>query len=146
MVFQTDTIIISKNKDRINDFLEYDYVGAPLFPTNYVGNGGLSLRRKSKMLEILEKIPYLKFFEESHFIDLEDLYFSLCFHYQLLANLYNVTINKPDSDKAKLFSSEYYFSPKSFGIHATWKYNDMKKLKRVDPDIEKLFNLQGIEQ
>ena len=51
-----------KNKDIINDFLEYDYVGAPWIITaytftkncSYIGNGGFSLRRKSK----IAKSPY----------------------------------------------------------------------------------------
>ena len=54
LIFQVDTLIIPENKNNINDFLEYDYVGAP-WGDNYVGNGGLSLRKKSKMLEIIEK-------------------------------------------------------------------------------------------
>ena len=29
LIFQTDSIIIQKHKNLINDFLEYDYVGAP---------------------------------------------------------------------------------------------------------------------
>jgi hypothetical protein len=65
LVFQTDTMIIQKNKDNILDFLDYDFVGAPyvgkssLLP-GCVGNGGLSLRKKSKMLEILDNVPYLR--------------------------------------------------------------------------------------
>jgi hypothetical protein len=29
LLFQTDSMIIPANKDKINDFLQYDYVGAP---------------------------------------------------------------------------------------------------------------------
>ena len=54
LVFQTDAIICSTYKDLINNFLQYDYVGAPWVHINQVGNGGLSLRKKSKMLEILK--------------------------------------------------------------------------------------------
>ena len=64
LVFQTDSMILPANKQIINEFLNYDYVGAPWLVTNYpltknssfIGNGGFSLRRKSKMLEIVEKI------------------------------------------------------------------------------------------
>lgn len=49
LIFQTDTIICQKYKEQIQQFLEYDYVGAPWIhdqvPGN-VGNGGLSLRKK----------------------------------------------------------------------------------------------------
>jgi hypothetical protein len=44
-----DTIICSNNKEKINDFLEYDYVGAHFkWINNRIGNGGLSLRKKVK--------------------------------------------------------------------------------------------------
>ena len=49
-----DIKFIKENKDIINDFIGFDYVGAPL-KCGLVGNGGLSLRRKSKMLEIIDQ-------------------------------------------------------------------------------------------
>ena len=41
LVFQTDSMILTENKDRINDFLQYDYVGAPWnwASDHPVGNG-----------------------------------------------------------------------------------------------------------
>jgi len=54
LIFQTDSMICPENKEQINRFLEYDYVGAP-WENQKIGNGGLSLRRKSKMLEIIDK-------------------------------------------------------------------------------------------
>ena len=54
LIFQTDTVICENDKELINKFLEYDYVGAPWI-NGGVGNGGLSLRKKSKMLEIINK-------------------------------------------------------------------------------------------
>ena len=95
LVFQTDCIILTENKDNINMFLEYDYVGAPWhFPTIRhtwlkVGNGGLSLRKKSKMLEILTSKVH-------DGIEPEDTFFSL--------NLGNIQCNIPDYTKAKFFS------------------------------------------
>jgi len=54
LIFQTDTVIFEQNKHLINNFLKYDYVGAYLPLHDLVGNGGLSLRKKSKMLEIID--------------------------------------------------------------------------------------------
>ena len=105
LFFQTDTIILNENKDIINEFLKYDYVGAPWI-NGVVGNGGLSLRRKSKMIEICEKV-------DINFTQNEDTYFS----YQHVVNL-----NKPSFLEAQRFSVETIFHEKSFGIHATWKY------------------------
>ena len=44
LIFQTDTMIFKEHKNLINNFLEYDYVGAPWLACKQVGNGGLSLR------------------------------------------------------------------------------------------------------
>ena len=53
LVFQTDTMICEKNKDLINQFLDYDYVGSPWGKWGDVGNGGLSLRKKSAALNCI---------------------------------------------------------------------------------------------
>ncbi|NCV18990.1 MAG: hypothetical protein EBW42_09525 [Rhodobacterales bacterium] len=58
LIYQEDSFLFKKN---INDFLSFDFIGAP-FPKNVndtpnlVGNGGFSLRTKSKMLEVISKI------------------------------------------------------------------------------------------
>jgi len=109
LVFQTDTIIFEKNKDLINKFLKYDYVGAPWGNSpkginNFVGNGGLSLRKKSKMFEVIQKdinnnnLP-------------EDVYFSCTDKVKLF---------KPSFQEAKLFSVEQLFSKVTFGTHQPW--------------------------
>lgn len=109
LVFQTDTILFEKNKNLINNFLKYDYVGAPwkLSPNginNFVGNGGLSLRKKSKMIEIIQK--------DIDIINIaEDVYFS-CSN--------KVKLFKPTQQEAKLFAVEYIFSKDTFGSHKPW--------------------------
>ena len=110
LMTQTDAMIIPRNKDKISEFLEYDYVGAPWNAPNFfldglVGNGGFSLRRKSKMVDILKNIPY-----DPYVIGNEDVYFS-----------WN-TQNKPSFEKASRFSSETHLNPESFGIHSVWKH------------------------
>jgi hypothetical protein len=118
LIFQTDTIICENNKLLINNYLQYDYVGAPWIHLKMmVGNGGLSLRRKSKMIEIIDKCPYKK--------DLnEDLFFS--------KNCENVYVNIPISDDAKHFSVETIYEKDSFGVHKPWRQlgdNLNKKIK-----------------
>ena len=112
LIFQTDTIILTEHKHLINNFLEYDYVGAPwnifMFENPMgggVGNGGLSFRSKKHMLEILDKVQISS--------ANEDIYFSL----QDI-----ISLNKPSYEKAKEFSIETVFSPVSFGVHKIWKY------------------------
>ena len=129
LVFQTDTIILEKNKSLLNSFLKYDYVGAP-WRTGNVGNGGFSLRRKSKMLEICHTIwPRDGVYE--------DVYFTC----QLIVPLF-----MPSWEEAKSFSVESIFCEKSFGIHAAWKYmtpNELQFLIETYPEIKILMDLQS---
>ena len=56
LIYQEDSCIFKNN---INDFIEWDYIGAP-WPLEYninnhgVGNGGFSLRSKSAMIECIK--------------------------------------------------------------------------------------------
>uniref|UniRef100_A0A7S1N7T7 DUF5672 domain-containing protein n=2 Tax=Eutreptiella gymnastica TaxID=73025 RepID=A0A7S1N7T7_9EUGL len=74
--FQTDTVICKKAPRKVDDFLEWDYIGAP-WSGNHLrgpgiersltdstighcllgGNGGLSIRTKSVILRTLEAFP-----------------------------------------------------------------------------------------
>jgi hypothetical protein len=55
LVYQTDSILCANAQQSLNDFLEYDWVGAPWNPSgSFGGNGGLSLRRVSAMISILK--------------------------------------------------------------------------------------------
>jgi len=116
LVFQTDTMICSNFKENIYNFMNYDYVGAP-WDNVEVGNGGLSLRRKSKMLEIIEKCKYNNNDEDSFFSRVCE----------------NVVCNKPTAEKAKQFSIERLYSNNSFGVHKPWPYiNENEKIKLND--------------
>lgn len=58
LIFQLDTLLSDKYTDNIYNFMEYDYVGAPWPDKRNGGNGGLSLRKKSKMLSIVNDKNY----------------------------------------------------------------------------------------
>jgi Protein of unknown function (DUF5672) len=131
LVFQTDSIIFRPHKDLIHRFLSYDYVGAP-WPWDEVGvcgNGGFSLRKKSKMLEIMEKEPYR---------DVpEDVFF---------ACPTVVPIHKPSGQEGKHFSIEAMFSETSFGCHKPWFWlacPEMERLRNMYPELRTLESLQG---
>ena len=129
LVFQTDTMICKKNKHLINEFLKYDYVGAPWphFPKNNsnVGNGGLSLRRKSKMLEIMEKDDDINL--------PEDVFFS-CSN--------KVNTYKPSFEQAKRFAIEHIYSDITFGFHKPWIACEYNKFCKLYPEIKELELLQ----
>lgn len=102
LVAQTDSMIL--NKHLLNEFLfKYDYVGAP-WTNHRVGNGGFSLRRKSKMIEIMEK-------QNFNYHLPEDVYFSQC---------KVVKVSLPNYETAKRFSIENVFSNDSFACHQPW--------------------------
>ncbi len=54
LVYQTDSILCANSKQSLNDWLDFDWVGAPWNPEGrFGGNGGLSLRRVSSIVQIL---------------------------------------------------------------------------------------------
>ena len=142
LIYQEDSLILQKN---IMDFIDYDYIGAP-FPQgtddtpNGVGNGGLSLRTRRKMIEVIQKCPIKKFKignSTKNYMDMvgmdnvpEDVYFS--------KNLQDYKIGKvADWDTAYQFSSESTFNPNSFGCHQLWTcttkwQNHLKKIFKYE--------------
>lgn len=130
LIFQTDTIIVKENKHLLNDFLQYDYVGAPWRGCNLVGNGGLSIRKKSKMLEIIRKKGYV--------VENEDTYFSLNIDS-------NIHYNVPNGEIASKFSVETLYNDSPFGIHNCWNHlfkHETKYLIEKYPEIQRLIDLQ----
>jgi hypothetical protein len=146
LIFQTDSMIFAENKDKINDFLHYDYVGGPIsiHGKAVVGNGGLSLRRKSKMLELLQykdtidpkklknSIIYLGKYP------VEDIFF--CGYLTP-----DVFIKKPPVDKSKEFSVEAYYYPTPFGVHRCWCLNiyELEMFTSRYPELKTLIKLNN---
>lgn len=119
LVIQTDSLICKQGKELIKDFMKYDYVGAPWKGRNALGNGGFSLRRKSKMLEILKKCP-----TKDHN---EDGFFS--------GGCPGAEPSKPSPEKAEEFSIETIYNEAKgkpfFGIHKPW-YHQPEKMSTLD--------------
>ncbi|CAF1042582.1 unnamed protein product [Didymodactylos carnosus] len=127
LVFQTDTIMCSNSPHHIEDFLHYDYIGAPWhLKLNYPqlgGNGGFSLRSKIKTLELLEKLKYDYSLNEDGFYS---------------QNLYLVNASLPTRDIAKTFSVETVFYPNPMAIHLEkgFDVNEAKLLCFNCPEIQ----------
>ena len=143
LVFQTDSMIFPKHAKLIEDFLEYDYVGSPWLITNYVptekcyfiGNGGFSLRRTSKMLKIIEQNDWNAI--QSTIYKMEDLFFS---------NTYNdIPVKKPDYVKASTFCVDEVFSEVTLACHKPWVHAHYEKFKILYPECEQLRELQSVE-
>ena len=136
-MFQTDSLICTKYKHLINNFLKYDYVGAPYAlhmvwgqEANYVGNGGLSLRKKSVMLVIINSCK-----DYNPGLD-EDLYFSAgCVHHRTY---------KPHFVEAREFSIETVYSSYSFGVHAPWKWLPKESILQINKECANVDDLRKL--
>ena len=131
LIFQGDTMISPQNKGLLKKFMQYDFVGAP-WKWGGIGNGGLSLRKKSKMLEILKKYPVTEKFKH------EDSYFS--------KYIMRVPHNIPTEFDAQEFSIETVFRERAFGLHAAWKHlpERLDDLRHIFPGLDTLIEQQPI--
>ena len=132
LIYHEDSSIFSGN---IDDFMHWDFIGAPFPKTqndnnNLVGNGGFSLRTKQCMIDVIKTIDiystvynsdtllYMKHCGMS--VAPEDVYFSL--------NMLRYGIGRvADWDSASKFSSESINNPTSLGAHCIWISNDKWK-------------------
>lgn len=133
LIAQTDSMINPKHKHLLDKFLQYDYVGAP-WPWDHleVGNGGFSLRKKSAMLRILDRVGPLQG-------DYEDQYFATAAK--------PLKLKIPSREQAREFAVEQIFSPVFFGVHRAWdhlptRYEDLCALC---PGLETLRSLQSVD-
>jgi hypothetical protein len=137
LVFQIDTLLSDKYSKNIYDFFEYDYVGAPWnrFGLVGVGNGGFSLRRKSKMIEMIEIGGFIKENGEYHY---EDRFFS-----NTCKNIYEdkIILKKPSVEESKKFSVETLFYNESIGIHKPWLWLNNEELNQLKNHFFDLENL-----
>ena len=123
LIFQTDTCLCSKNKHKIYDILKYDYVGAPWKLKKMPklgGNGGLSFRKKSKMLRDCDK------YKKGN----EDIFYS------------KRDFNYPDKKISQNIFVETIFSENPVGVHKVWNYikgHKFNLLKKNCPEINKIF-------
>ena len=133
LMFQTDSILCANSLRRVDDFLEYDFIGAPIKIANgHNYNGGLSLRNREKMLEVLE-----------HFTRLPDENFEDQWFAQKLRELPprpngEPAANLPSMEVASQFSVESIWKDKPFGMHqiSRWHPDKLDELKTWCPEYQ----------
>lgn len=122
LIFQTDSVLCSKSKFKINDFMHFDYIGS-VWSNIYDdrvhgGNGGFSFRKQSAMIECIERIPPSKTTNTFDYNKIEehqeDLYFVLG-----LAKLNKKLATKQDCIN---FGAQHYFGGNSFGTHRFYDF------------------------
>ncbi|RDW58179.1 hypothetical protein BP6252_13590 [Coleophoma cylindrospora] len=109
LVFQPDSILCANSKETLNDWLDWDWVGAPWSATaQHGGNGGLSLRKVSRILKVLTA-------EDRPVNDpaLEDLWLTT-----ELARLEDAKM--PNASISKHFSVESIWDDNPLGYHVGW--------------------------
>lgn len=102
LIFQHDSGLL---REGIDEFLEYDFIGAPLKHIKYPAlNGGLSLRNPKKMIEVIQKLKYNETIHGN-----EDMYF--CNHMKVAP-----------IEAARKFSCETIYQLGTLGYHAIEKW------------------------
>jgi hypothetical protein len=126
LMFQTDSMICSKAPRTIDEFLEWDFVGAPIDERYGKGyNGGFSLRNPALFLEITETVDW-----EATGAIWEDQWF-----YQQLekknAKLPNVEVAKP-------FAVETIYFDEPIGYHQVWRFQEEKmgQIEEYCPEVK----------
>jgi hypothetical protein len=129
LIFQLDSLLSDTRYNDIYNYMNYDYIGA-LCPyknsPNTVGCGGLSIRKKSKMLKIINDINYYN--QNNH--QPEDVFF-----------FDHPNIKKASIIEANEFCSGMVFSENPVGIHQTFNFitEDQKDiLEKHFPKIREL--------
>lgn len=113
LVFQQDSELF----DYIPDWmLEYDYIGAPWSFQLHGGNGGLSLRRTSAMLKVINNVPCSAINEDVYFCNA----LSEC-----------IDCNLAPRSVCEQFSVETIFRLNTIGAHAIDKYLTEKECKQI---------------
>lgn len=128
LLYQEDTLIFDSN---IQNFMDYDYVGAPFHgdcvkPIN-IGNGGLTLRTRSIMKEILRRSNPSDFKTHSTIVTKYKRYRKLTLYPEdvyFAQTMQNLSVGKVcPYDVARNFSSEQVFTDGCFGAHCLWICN-----------------------
>jgi hypothetical protein len=128
LFFQIDSVMCSTSPHKVTDFLQYDYIGGPWvgswyrYDENYlVGNGGFSLRTRSKILALLAILKYNDSVPE-------DVWYS--------QNLHRVNGLIPSIDIAKTFAVESLYYDRPVGVHHfPWSCEFFINLSETCPDV-----------
>lgn len=114
LVFQHDSGILRRG---IEEFYEWDYIGAPFgLAQPYVGNGGFSLRNPKAMAHICREFHHSPYLPEDIFLPVG----CRMLGYKLA-----------DLDAASRFSCEIHFLLGTFGYHAIDRYLSREQAAQI---------------
>ncbi|KAJ9139349.1 hypothetical protein NKR23_g7916 [Pleurostoma richardsiae] len=137
LLFQTDSILCTKSEHTVDDFLQYDLIGAPIAMRHGHGyNGGLSLRNPKVMLEVSRRWG-AKFLEEAqdgraelpNEVKFEDQWF--------YGKLREMKATLPPVEVAQTFAVESIDYERPLGYHQPqrWQAGNIDKISEWCPEI-----------
>lgn len=144
LFFQSDSTICSKSTAKIDDFMEYDFIGAPiqaeLRPDNETFregelwmNGGFSIRNRELIKDILDPKKH-QWTDTSH-DDLGQIYAK---DQYFCKRIYELGGHLPTLEVAKTFGVETIPYSQPWSTHAPWKHlngDDLAQVEAWCPEI-----------
>lgn len=114
LLFQTDSIICANSDKKVEDFLEYDFIGAPIAPQYGRGyNGGLSIRNPRLFLNITREMS-INWVEDQWF------------YAQAEARVKD-GVRLASVDVAQTFAVETVFYERPLGYHQPDRYSPVRE-------------------
>ncbi len=114
LIFQHDSELL---RTGVEDYLEFDFVGADIPKIDGCMNGGLSIRSKKAMLRVIDNIPY------TPELGNEDIYFC--------NGLRQLSGYLPTKEEVNKFAVETSFHLGSVGCHAIEKYLNFEQCNLI---------------
>ncbi|KAL8692956.1 MAG: hypothetical protein Q9218_002105 [Villophora microphyllina] len=133
LMFQTDSILCANSNRRVDDFLDYDFIGAPINTTEgKTFNGGLSIRNRETVLEVLKN------FNRQENGEFEDQWFTQRMRELPARPDGKPFANLPTLEIAKQFAVETIWHEKPFGMHqvSRWHPEELEKLNAWCPEYQ----------
>lgn len=150
LLFQADSMICSNSPSTVDDFLRFDFIGAPINP--YLGrndegmNGGLSLRNRTLTLEIISRWNWTEERAQSPDpmfpnVAYEDQWFYKKMRYINNASARNDSegnswVNLPTQEEAMKFAVETIWYDKPLGYHQVglWQVDRLEEVNKWCPE------------
>lgn len=131
LIFQTDSMILAKDRNAVLPFLKYAYIGAPCWNMGKLKNGGFSLRDKNFCLDVIRHTRNIGGNEDVKFT----------------AQLYNKKFSYviPTEEECQKFSLEYIYAGEAFGCHKPWRIKqpiNWQSVTNIYPELRTLYHLQ----
>ncbi|KAI8267133.1 hypothetical protein K4K58_008607 [Colletotrichum sp. SAR11_239] len=126
LLFQVDSILCSQSTSKVDDFLEWDFIGAPILKKHGNGyNGGLSIRNPRLFLDIIKEQQ-----KNPGRLKVEDQWF--------FERLQERNARLPTEDQAKRFAVETIFYETPLGYHQPkrWLPKRMDEIRAWCPEVD----------